>query len=435
MTNRRASATSEAPSSSSVPRSLDSPFLERLERLDELDEAARIVTDRTAAAPCAVVAAAVRTGGCFRFGVGASGRLSYAEGALVCTPETVFDLASLTKPIVALTLARLERAGVVSRHETLASVLGDDSDLESSPGGRATLDLLTSHRAGLAAHLKLWELFGMGEAGPRPFSAFDPGERVRALSLAARAMREECKGDAPALGFPAVYSDLGYILTGAALETRAEARSQPRGDTRRRVSLDQLVDDYVAAPLQLRVGAARSFGCSFDPKDRALHSAEQAVHVAPTEVVPFRGGLLHGVVHDENAYVLAGTGCAGHAGLFGDAISVARLGAVILDSLAGRDDTFLTTAEIEPLIRVRPGGSHRAGFDGRSAEAPSSGASFGPRTFGHLGFTGTSIWVDPDAELVGVLLTNRVHPTRQNIAIRTARPLVYDAIAAAMTAR
>ena len=76
--------------------------------------------------------------------------------------------------------------------------------------------------------------------------------------------------------------------------------------------------------------------------------------------------------------------------------------------------------------------SETPGFDHRSGEAPSSGGRFGARTFGHLGFTGTSVWLDPDAGLVGVLLTNRVHPTRASDAIRRARPATYDALAAAM---
>lgn len=150
--------------------------------------------------------------------------------------------------------------------------------------------------------------------------------------------------------------------------------------------------------------------------------------VVPTEVVPWRGGVIRGVVHDENAWVLAGTGSAGHAGLFGDVWSLVRLGTAILDAWGGYKEQWLTRDDLEPLLRVRPGGSHRAGFDGRSVEAPSSGAFFGPATFGHLGFTGTSIWMDPDAELVGVLLTNRVHPSRAHDAIKIARPAAYDAL-------
>jgi CubicO group peptidase (beta-lactamase class C family) len=70
----------------------------------------------------------------------------------------------------------------------------------------------------------------------------------------------------------------------------------------------------------------------------------------------------------------------------------------------------------------------RAGFDGKSAEGSSAGIVCGPRTFGHLGFTGTSLWIDPDAEIVAVLLTNRVHPARDNVKIREARPAAHDAL-------
>jgi CubicO group peptidase (beta-lactamase class C family) len=150
--------------------------------------------------------------------------------------------------------------------------------------------------------------------------------------------------------------------------------------------------------------------------------------VAPTEIVAWRGGTLRGIVHDENAWVLVGDGLAGHAGAFGDAPSVLRLGMALVEVLtAGRDD-WLTAAELYPAVRERLGGSLAAGFDRRSGPAPSSGAHFGPQTFGHLGFTGTSLWIDPDAELVGVLLSNRVHPTRANLAIRGARRAAYDAL-------
>jgi len=149
-------------------------------------------------------------------------------------------------------------------------------------------------------------------------------------------------------------------------------------------------------------------------------------------VVPWRGGLVRGAVHDENAWAIVGDSAAGHAGLFSDALSVAQLGAAILDALAGRRPDWLGPNDIAPMIRPRPGGSLLAGFDSKSGETPSSGARFGARTFGHLGFTGTSLWIDPDSELAGVLLTNRVHPTRDHIAIRKARPAVYNALFEAM---
>ena len=142
--------------------------------------------------------------------------------------------------------------------------------------------------------------------------------------------------------------------------------------------------------------------------------------VAPTEVVPFRGGVVRGAVHDENAWAIAGDAACGHAGLFGAADDVLALGVALVEILAGERATFLEATALRAAIAPWPGGSHVLGFDTRSGETPSSGRRFGPHTFGHLGFTGTSLWIDPDAQLVGVLLTNRVHPTRDHVAIRAA---------------
>ena len=95
---------------------------------------------------------------------------------------------------------------------------------------------------------------------------------------------------------------------------------------------------------------------------------------------------------------------------------------MLVDVHYGRADWFLTRDELAPLIKPRPSGTLRAGFDGKSAEGSSSGSLFGPSSIGHLGFTGTSIWCDLDRQVVGVLLTNRVHPTRENDEIRPCAP-------------
>jgi CubicO group peptidase (beta-lactamase class C family) len=148
----------------------------------------------------------------------------------------------------------------------------------------------------------------------------------------------------------------------------------------------------------------------------------------PTETVAFRGGEVRGVVHDENAWALSGHGLSGHAGLFGTAADVARFGAALVDAWLGVSDSWLGVQHLAPLLRVRPGGTLRAGFDGKSAGQSSAGTLVGPNSFGHLGFTGTSFWCDPDAVRVLVLLTNRVCPTRDNPRIRSARPAVNDAL-------
>jgi serine-type D-Ala-D-Ala carboxypeptidase len=160
---------------------------------------------------------------------------------------------------------------------------------------------------------------------------------------------------------------------------------------------------------------------------RARH-ADFALRCAPTETVPFRGGEVRGVVHDENAWALSGHAASGHAGLFGTALSVARFGAALLDAVNGRSEVWLRRSDLLPLLRERPGGTLRAGFDGKSVVGSSAGASAGPHSFGHLGFTGTSLWCDPDADRALVLLSNRVCPTRDNTRIRAARPAVHDAL-------
>ena len=361
----------------------------------DLAPVARLVVETHAAAPCAAVGAARRVDGRWMYGWGAWGRLWLPAGmdAPLARLGVVFDLASVSKPVTALTLARLERAGLLSRSEPLSAFL---PELADSASGSVPLDLLCAHRAGLEAHIE----FFVKRAG-----AIQP-DVASILRRAADARRAGCV----TLPAESLYSDLGYILVGAALERRTGS------------DLDTLVEREVATPLGLRLGSARKLSA-----DRTLGDAE----FVPTEVVEWRGGMLRGIVHDENAWVLAGRGAAGHAGMFGDVRSVVSLGVAIADALAQRSDAWLRCEDLQPLIRARPGGTHAAGFDRRGV-LPSSGAHFGAETFGHLGFTGTSLWIDPEQELVGVLLTNRVHPTRAHLAIQRARPAAYDALFAAM---
>ena len=306
--------------------------------------------------------------------------------------EAVFDLASLSKPVTALTLARCQRLGMVHRGQPLGDLL---EELAATSAGSLSLDLLSAHRSGLQAHVELFEK----RAGASQLA------KSEALLQAAEARRAQCSGPPPPAGHPPIYSDLGYMLVGEAL---SRAAGMP---------LDELVAEQVSGPLGLTIGSTRML--------RSGGSLEELF--VPTEVVAWRGGMLRGVVHDENAWVLAGDGSAGHAGLFGDIRSVVQLGVAVLDALAGRSDAWLSRDDLQPLLVRRAGGTHCAGFDRRGQE-PSSGRFFGSETFGHLGFTGTSIWIDPERELVGVLLSNRVHPTRDSTAIATARPAAYDAL-------
>lgn len=338
-------------------------------------------------APAAALGFGVRNGGSWAFCVGAAGQTPNGP----VTAETLFDLASVTKPFVAATFASLAATHVVSRERTLDGLVPETA---GTLAGRATLELLFSHRAGLAAHRKLYE----------PLVALRPFARDAALRHAANASGPPRNPDG---SFAALYSDLGYLLAGVAME---RAAGKP---------LDELVRLHVTEPLGLDVASARQWLAA----DRAFLR-----RVAPTENVPFRGGLLRGVVHDENAWAWAGHGIAGHAGLFGTVRAVLAFGAAMLDGLAGQSTAWLSREALEPLVAERPSGTLRLGFDGKSGPDSSAGPTASAATFGHLGFTGTSFWCDPRAESVTVLLTNRVCPTRDNLRIRAARPRVHDAL-------
>jgi CubicO group peptidase (beta-lactamase class C family) len=357
----------------------------------DLDAVAALVTRDLAAAPAASVAACVRRGGSLRFALGAAGHL--APGGPPAGPETVFDLASVTKPFLALTAARLHRRDPLLRRP-LGALL---EEARGTPSEHVPLELFLAHRAGLDGHRPLYAPLLRGE----------PVDRPAALREAALARRDGCEGAPPPEGFPPVYSDLGYLLVGEAL---ARLEAAPLSALFRREVIDACGGTLLDA--------------------RGLHERRLVASTAPTEQVDFRGGVVQAAVHDENAWALGGLGACGHAGLFGDAPSVVRLGLLLLEALAGRAPGWLSPEDLAPLLRPRPGGTLRAGFDGKSEAGSSAGSLFSPASFGHLGFTGTSLWIDPERQLVAALLSNRVHPTRAATAeaMKRARPRVHDAL-------
>ncbi len=331
-------------------------------------------------APAAAAGFSSRRGGEWQRAVGGRAGLFY-------------DLASLTKPIFAVAFAR----SGITREMPLGGLL---EEARGTPSEETPVELLLAHRAGLASHLPLFAPLLLGGAVDVP----------AALREAACARRE----DAPALPAAPVYSDLGYLLAGAAL-----AR------TRQETDASGAMRDLVIDPL----GLGAVLGCARDLEAQGIDLVRRA---APTEIAPWRGGEVRGRVHDENAWAIAAEGACGHAGLFGKIGAVLRFAEAVLDAVAGRSSPL--AGDLAWLVRDRPGGTLRAGFDGKSAEGSSAGTVLGPRSFGHLGFTGTSFWIDPDAEVIAAVLTNRVHPTRENVAIREARPRAHDALARAALA-
>lgn len=294
--------------------------------------------------------------------------------------EAIFDLASLTKPMTAVAFVKAK----LPREAPLESFL---PELRGTPVGHLPLELFFAHRAGVPAHVSL---FGPVLEG----RAVDPAE---ALLFAAASRVELANGETE---HRPIYSDVGYILAGVALARAVGARDA-----------GEAIEELVVRPL----GLLRSLGTA-----RGLRShTEFDERVVPTEIVDFRGGEVRGVVHDENAWVLTGEGGSGHAGMFGTLEGV----------LGFARHTLELGEEASWLFVPRKNGSQLAGFDGKSPTGSSAGEVLGASTYGHLGFTGTSFWVDPALGIGVSLLTNRVHPTRENARIRAARPRAHDALA------
>ncbi len=312
-------------------------------------------------------------------------------------PTTIYDLASLTKPLVATAALRLAAREDLDLSEPVARRM---PELAATIAGRATAEQLLRHRGGLAAWSDLYRQV--------PHAAATTEARNWIVLAAANQPSDGSTAKA-------VYSDLGYIVAGAWLERVA---SRP---------LDQLVRDEVTAPL----GIDRDvfFAASLSETER---NAIRTV-AAPTEWCSWRKRLPHVEVHDENCAALGGI--SGHAGTFGPARSVARFGTEMLDVLRGRSsflpaellrDALAPVDGTEADEKAGDGHCYRLGWDTPSPKdgpvVSSAGPHMSDRAFGHLGFTGTSIWCDPEANFVAVLLSNRVHPTRDNIKIRAFRP-------------
>lgn len=362
-------------------------------RAAEADIAKRLATDvlHRGVAPAAVAAV---------LGPGLEGALVVAAGA--ASRDSIFDLASISKPLLALTVMDLVSRGELTWESPLGELLHAAA---SSHAGARTIEQLLSHRAGLVGHVEVFRSAYGGEPFRRDAAIQQLSRSVRA-DVRHRALPES-DGWAPPL-----YSDLGYQLVGFALEHHFG------------VPLDTLMSEALRRTLgedtALELGSARQWRERTPTFDR---------RVQPTEFVPERGGFVRGAVHDDNAWVMSGYRSAGHAGQFGTARGVLGLGRVLLGALeewSALPPAARSEHPFDRLLRRRPGGTLRLGLDGVAASGSSAGSRAGSETVGHLGFTGTSFWVDPEQSAVTVLLTNRVCPSRENLGIRAARPAVHD---------
>jgi CubicO group peptidase (beta-lactamase class C family) len=329
---------------------------------------------------------------------------AYGHGDLfdhqAVTTETVFDLASLTKPLAtALAVLDLVDGGSLSLDHKLGNLLPVVGDapaaaaLATATAG-ITLRQLLDHTSGMAAWRPYFQVL-------KKLPVDAPRTRLVELLLA------EPLEASPGSRF--CYSDLGYLLLG-------EIVAAVSGE-----GLDSYLTRRILAPLGLEK-------ICFAPLSHPLPYALDTV--AATELCPWRGALLKGRVHDDNAYVLGGV--AGHAGLFGTAAAVGQLLEHLLKAYHGDNRGPLSPAMIRYAWRRKSDTPHGLGFDFPAENQSSAGGRFSFASVGHLGFTGTSFWIDLPRRITIVLLSNRVHPTRHHCAIRELRPLLHDAIMAAL---
>ena len=288
----------------------------------------------------------------------AYGKRSVAPKDEAMTVDTIFDLASLTKPIATATaIVQLTRQGKLRLDDPVSKHL----PAFAGEKGSITLAQLLLHTSGLPAGNAVADYAGGRKAALEKIAALKrkpPDERF-------------------------VYSDLGYIVLGAVVEKAGG------------VGLDAFTAKHVFAPLGM---ADTSFG--------PLKDEARVARTAPTEKID--GAYLRGTVHDPRARKLGGV--AGHAGLFGTADDLALFAQMLLDGGKVGDERFLEAADVDLLTKGRtvPGGSRSYGWDVQTAYSGNRGELFAG--FGHTGFTGTSLWIDPTTKTAVIVLTNRVHP-------------------------
>jgi CubicO group peptidase (beta-lactamase class C family) len=337
----------------------------------------------------------------------ALGRFTYDADSPKPSSATLFDVASVTKAVATTTMAMiLYERGLLELEAPVIGIvpefMADDCGEPDPRRGDVLIRMLLAHASGLPAYEKLF------------LGAHSREELLRA------AFTTSLSTDP---GTHAEYSDIGFILLGSALERIA-------GE-----SLDAFCQREVFGPLAMLhstfnppANIRAEIPSTADERTEVEGSRIPTASSAETTRSTFRKRIIQGEVQDENAFVLGGV--AGHAGLFSTAEDLARFAHVMLHG--GRPILRPETVELFTRRESAPPGTSRAfGWDKPSSPSQ-SGKYFGSRSFGHLGYTGTSLWIDPDRQLSIVLLTNRTWPDCVNQAIRQVRPNFHDAIIEAL---
>ncbi len=320
------------------------------------------------------------------------GKLTRDAKSPSVTANTLYDMASLTKVIVTTTsimmLTQQKRLDLDTPVVRYLPEWAAAATLDPDPAWRArvTIRNLLLHDSGLPAHRDFYKVAKGHDA-------------VLARVLAEPLVRQP--------GTQVEYSDLGFIMLGEIVQRLTG------------LTLDEYAKQHIFLPLGMNASL-------FNPPRKAWPT------IAPTEIdLDFRKHLMQGEVHDENAWALGGV--SGHAGLFSTAGDTAIFAQMILNGGIYAHHRLLARSTIQEFTaREAIGDAARTlGWD-VVTQPSSSGHYFSPGSFGHTGFTGTSLWIDPERGLFVVLLTNRVNPTRSNEQIRQLRPAVHDAVLQAL---
>ena len=325
------------------------------------------------------------------------------------TRDMVFDLSSLTKALVTTTaIMLLVREGKLRLDDRITRFIPN-----FGVHGKTHVELrhVLAHCSGLPAWRPFYKEVAKAEKkGTTRFSGLR-GIRTMVFEAIHRERPEY------ALGAKAVYSDLGFLLLGELIEL---VTHQP---------LDRFCQDRIFRPLGLKATAFIDLD-----RLRAQKLTPVVDVIAPTERCPWRAKILCGEVHDDNAYAIGGV--AGHAGVFANATDVHAIVARLEACVQDRDD-FLPGSLVREFWRrdgVVADSTWALGWDTPSGAGSMAGSRASASTVGHLGFTGTSVWLDRERGAHVVFLTNRVHPRRDNERIKSVRPPVHDAVWEALDA-
>jgi CubicO group peptidase (beta-lactamase class C family) len=303
------------------------------------------------------------------------------------TNQTLYDLASLTKPLATtLAVMKLVENAQIKLDDRLNMFLDISKDTDKAG---ITLRHLLLHTSGLPDY--------------RPFFKNQPlNDSSNWRELLLKWIIKEPLTDRH--GQTCCYSDLGFMLLRGVVESVTGKR------------LDQYVQTEIYDPLQLQ-------DLCFLPLEKPI----SAQRIAPTEQCPWRSKIIHGQVHDENAYAVGGVD--GHAGLFGMTTDVHRLLLELLGCYLGhKSQDLFPQAIIREFLEFKIGTERGLGFDRPAEQDSAAGHFYSQNSVGHLGFTGTSFWMDLSRSIIVILLTNRIHPSRDNERIREFRPILHDTI-------